>query len=142
MPEYPEIENLKTLLSTHAISICIKEITVDDLHLVDLSIDDQSFSIYIQDEYNDLVLNNPLLNLCLILRELEIYQESSDYLNWSNTQGVNASNETLRQYYMNLGNTCTAIEKLIDKIDSMISDLDFQLNAGAAQEMRQVSFEL
>jgi hypothetical protein len=43
---------------------------------------------------------------------------------------------------MNLGNTYTAIEKLIGKIDSQISDLDFQLNAGAAKELRKVSFEL
>ena len=108
--------------------------------MVELTILDKSFPIYIQDEYDDLTLNNPLLNLCLVLREFEIYHESSDYLNWCNTQGVNTSNETLRQYYMNLGNTYTAIEKLIGKIDSQISDLDFQLNAGAAWELRNINY--
>ena len=137
MSLYPEIENLKTILSSHSISIFYQEKKANCLQLVHLSISKQIFPIYTQDEYDDLSLNNPLLNLCLVLRELEIYQESSDYLNWCNTQGVNASDETIRKYYMSLDNSYTVIEKIIGKIDSQINDLDFQLNAGAAWELRK-----
>ena len=103
-----------------------------------LSIQNQSFSILIQDEYNDLKINNPLLNLCLVLRELEVYKESRDYLDWCNIQNVEANSEELRQYYMRLCKTCQSIEEVIGKIDSQISDLDFQLNSGAAKELRKL----
>lgn len=133
---YPEIQKLNNLKVSFGIKINHVG-SLDNLSKVELKIKDKSFSIYIHDEYNDLIINNPLLNLCLVLRELELYKDCSDFLDWCNNQNVIASNEDLRGYYMKLDKTYYAIENIIGQIDSQISDLDFQLNAGAIAELRR-----
>lgn len=47
--------------------------------------------------------------------------------------GLDSKNSEVRWYHMDLGIIYQEIEKVFGSIDSFVSDLDFQLNAGAAQ---------
>jgi len=75
----------------------------------------------------------------LVLRELEIYKESTDFLDWCKTQDVNPDSNELRTYYQELAGIYNEVESKLGKIDSQISDLDFQLNAGTVQELRNTT---
>lgn len=107
------------------------------------SIKNESLLLLIQDEYKDLEYPNTLLHLVLVLRELELMEDSTDYLNWCKMQGVLTHSEPLRNYYQEM--VRVHIPKLKNlfkhqKITSFISDLDFQLNSGPAQFLRNTTY--
>ncbi|WP_340076304.1 hypothetical protein [Leptobacterium sp. I13] len=140
--DYVEIQELQKLLKSY--NILIKK---DGRYLdkektffgICMTVKGHSFLLYTDDEYNDFDEQNQLLCLCLVLRELEIYEDASDFLVWCNFTGLQPAEETVRAYYMELRNTYAAIEKFLGKIDSCISHLDFQLNSGAAQTLRNMT---
>lgn len=135
-----EIIALQKLFKDYNIVITVLPdffISNNTLHpAVQLSLNNQVFKFFIDDEYNDIQYNNKLLLLCLVLRELENYQNSDDYLTWCSERFLDSSITTVREYHMSLRTTYNTIQRIIGTIDSQISDYDFQLNAGAAQELR------
>ena len=104
---------------------------------IELSINNQVFKLFINDEFNDIQYNNKLLLFCLILRELEDYHESDDYLTWCNERYIDSSIPAAREYYMSLRMTYNTIQRIIGTIDSQINNYDFELNAGAVQKLRK-----
>ncbi len=140
MSNYPEIQALQQLHTDHRIHIAV----IQDQYLGDKQdhpkvrciLNDRSFELYVDDEYSDLAIGNPLLSLCLVLRELETFQEEEDLLRWSNSKSLNPGSPAVLNYYKKLSKIYAEIEQELGKIDSQISDLDFQLNAGAVQILR------
>ena len=107
---------------------------------VDLYFGKKRYELYVYDEYSDLSERNPLLNLCLVLMALEDYQEESDYLTWCRSYGLPPANETIRQWHMQLRSLYPELEQRLDnEVDPFISRFDWELNAGAAQELRRMS---
>lgn len=106
---------------------------------IEFTVDGNSTVLLVDDEFKDFKLNNPVLNLCLVLRELETYAEEEDILKWSNFKGLSVSNHLVVAYYKGLSEHYRTIESIIGLIDSQISDFDFELNAGAAQALRGMS---
>lgn len=94
--------------------------------------------VQIKDEYDDLLSQNSLLNLLLVLGELSFIDESTDFLNWCTENEVDASSEKLRMYYNDILGFVTKFKTYFPEgeIDCFVSDLDFQINAGAAQYLR------
>lgn len=137
---YPEIKALQQLYEQHSIHISIEEGSFlgakSYYPKVICKINSCSFELYVDDEFNDLSLNNPLLHLYLILRELEYYQEEKDILKWANGKGLNPGDSDILSYYKGLSDICNQVALQLGTLDSHISDLDFQLNAGAAQMLR------
>lgn len=142
MSTYPEIRALQALYDTHKVRIQVLEadaLALQTDHVkVSFSLGSKSFILYIDDEYKDLDLNNPLLSLTLVLFELEDYEDEEDFLRWCMGKGLSANNTLLLDYYRDLSHTYAAIKKILGSVESKISGLDFQLNAGAAQMLRQM----
>ena len=140
--DYPEIQALRALYQKHPITIRVSETEClagnSAYPKVELSIGENAFSLYADDEYHDFKIGNPLLSFCIILRELEGYAETEDFLAWCKDNGSDASHPEIRDYHMKLGALYSAIEKILGEIDCQISDYDFALNAGAAQALRSV----
>ena len=136
---YNELKKLTSLFNKNNIEI--KSNASEDIQsfkTLELNLNKNRFSIYIDDEYNDVNEANPLMCFFLILRELEIYKDSTDYLNWCKQLGVNAEVEQLRQYYITLGTSYKKIEKMLGEIDSCISSLDYQLSTGVINQLRSL----
>jgi len=137
---YPEIQLLKDFYTMHSVEI----VYLNDhqigfgLKPVQFAFREHKVIIQIKDEYDDLLDQNPLLNLLLVLGELSFIDESTDFLNWCTENEVNASSEKLRMYYHEILDFIATFKTYFpeDKIDCFISDLDFQINAGAAQYLR------
>lgn len=139
--QYIEIHFLEDMLNAHHFSI---EFLEDDFPFTALShrwirfyLDGKSFTLMVDDEYNDFKLNKPVLNFCLVLRELEDYKEEDDILKWCNLKGLKTNESGMLDYYRDLGHLYNEVEFILGVIDPQISSLDFELNAGAAQALRR-----
>ena len=140
---YPEIDALKEFHSAQKISLSIlPESPIEDTSLFNITISNQSFQVIVQDEYGDLALPNTLLHLVLVLNELILINDSTDFLDWCNLQGFQANNTFLLSYYQDMVQLLSGLSKYFTngKITAFISDWDFQLNAGAAQFLRNTTY--
>ena len=141
--KYPEIDALKKFYDTN--NFLIQNITpsiFEGVFVITILLNGISYKVFIHDEYHDLEIKNTLLHAVLVLREWEIIDDSTDYLDWCRQQGFPAKNEVLRQYYQEAtANTPQITSYFKDsKLTSFITDLDFQLNAGAAQFLRITTY--
>ena len=140
--EYPAIRQLRELqgrLGSKITPVPGKYLQKEYYPLVHFELKGTIYPIYVDDEYTDLELDNPLLNLCLVLRALENYLDAEDYLVWCTQHGMDSGDSHAREYHMGLRSRVQNIQKWIDPIDSFISDFDFELNAGAAQYLRRTT---
>ena len=139
--EYPEIAALEELI--RKFSIRLKRLDKPGLRegveslAISFSIRERSFELFIEDEYKDWQEKNQALCLCLALRELEEYEEEADYFSWCNARGYPGNIERIRQYHMDLRRIYREVEEVLGEIDAQVSNWDFEMNAGAAQELRR-----
>lgn len=144
MPKYPEIDALNFFYTTN--NVQLQRITpsiFEGVFSCTVIINTSFYQVFIQDEYQDLKIKNTLLHAVLALREWEIIDESTDYLDWCLQQGFPTNNEVLRHYYQETAAKLPQISRYFKdtKLTSFISDLDFQLNAGAAQFLRSTTYK-
>lgn len=143
MSQYPEIQALKDILQQHRFAIktidAHPNFTSIEHLWMQVQLDQHQFVLLIDDEYKDFQLQNEVMNLCLVLRELENYQEEEDILKWTNLKGLSVSNNEVLAYYRGLSAIYANAQKSLGIVDSKISNYDFELNAGAAQALRRSS---
>tara|TARA_R110002073_G_scaffold108336_5_gene243503 strand:+ start:82969 stop:83406 length:438 start_codon:yes stop_codon:yes gene_type:complete len=141
MSKYPEIEALNKLYIKHKVEIRFS--TSDfllgdiDYRAVEFKLGGKVFNFYVEDELGDLRYNYPLLNFCLVLRELEAYDDPPDFLIWSKEHHLDPKNEAALAHYRNLGIVYREVEEIMGKIDSQVSDWDFEMGSGASWELRK-----
>ena len=139
--DYPEIEALNQLYVTHKVTTKTDRSQLlaglEYYPLVNFEIGGKSFQIFVDDEYDDLRYNYPLLNLCLVLRELEGYVYANGYEIWCQERFLNKEDEQVTQSYKHIANTYQEVAQIIGEIKSYVTDFDFELNAGAAQRLRR-----
>ena len=142
--KYPNIRTLNNLYIKHQVSIQIS----DEVFLMDkkyypeviLTLDKKSFRFFVDDEYEDFRYNYPILNFCVVLRELEDYKFSNDYLLWCAERHIDASNLDIREYYMAFNAIYNEIEGIIGKINSFIPDNDFEFGMGEIWILREENY--
>ena len=135
-----EVSFLNKILKDHKIEVIIyDQFLAENLNVraTLLTIGERNFNLFIGDEYEDYKYNNPVLNLCLVLRELEHYSEINDYFLWCDEIMVDPNNTEVLSYFRSLGSIYREVEKILGKINSYVTDFDFTLNANAAQYMRK-----
>ena len=138
---YLEIHKLKELHEKHVVDLRVLENDFLDGNVdypaVLVSFGKKEFKLYVDDEYHDFKLKNPILSFYLVLRELEGFKFEKDYPTWCRAQLLDPNNSQVKNFFDGLDKTYSEVEKIIGKIDSMINGLDFELNAGAAQYLRR-----
>ena len=94
MKYYSEIQTLQDFIKENQVSVSVLALNPLESHLipVELKINQLALKIYIDDEFKDLKLNNPLLNVILALRELSFIDDSQDFLQWIAWCNADASN--------------------------------------------------
>lgn len=141
MNKYPEIEALNNIYVKHKVEIRFS--TTDFLagskayRAVTFKIGGKVFNFYVEDELDDIRYNYPLLNLCLVLRELEGYAYAQDYLIWCQERYLDPKDEAILSNYRSLATIYRDVEKIMGKIDSQVSDWDFEMGSGASWELRK-----
>jgi len=141
MNTYPEIEALNKIYVKYKVEIRFS--TTDFLEskkeyrAVEFKIEGKTFCFYVEDELDDIKYNFPLLNLCLVLRELEGYGLTPDYLVWCQERYLDPKKENTLANFRNLGTVYREVEKIIGEINSQVSDWDFEMGSGASWELRK-----
>ena len=131
MKSYSEIEKLKNYFKKHTIWLKKSSRSVQHYFIiVELTIDDNSWEVLVDDEYNDFSEDHQLMSLFLTLSSLEAYNESNDYLNWCKENGIDPSDSNLIEYYQSLDSIYREIKTILGEIDSCISSMDYQLRTG------------
>lgn len=134
--DYPELDKLIQLKNDFHLRVESLTPTANSTFFkVRFIIKEESWEIYIDDEYKYFDVSKQLLCIYLVLSALEDYQEATDYLQWCKHNGLNASETLWLVYYKELGKSHAAIESKLHKIDSCISSFDYQLRAGAFSEL-------
>jgi len=133
-----EIKQLATLQQKYNLKVIPRGDIKDNLIPVDFISSNKSWYLYISDEYKDFHPENQLMCIFLVLKTLEDYEESSDFLVWCNQYGLNASHIHWLSYFKELDNRYTEIKNTLGTIDSIISSLEYQLRSGAFYELTQL----
>ena len=139
--KYPQINELIEFCKRNRVNV----IQLPDNYLADntsfplinLTILDKDFIFFVDDEYDDLKVGSLPLSVCIALRALESYDYAEDYLIWCTQHGFEAANMQVREHFRNLGEIVSWFNNNSLKVFSFISDYDFELNAGAAQYLRE-----
>jgi len=121
MKKYPEIDELKSFFSSHNISIKrLKRANSEGFVLAEITIDSNSWKIYIDDEYGDCSKNKPLIALYLVLFSLEVYHDSLDYLDWCNQNKLDGAESKWLKYYQTLDRTYVEIKHILGDLSPRI----------------------
>ena len=132
--DYPEIEQLNALWVRHKVMVKVdrSEQLNDKSYypLVHFTISGEQFSLFVDDEFSDFKKNYHLL------RELDGYKFTSEYENWCQERFFEPDNEQVKSAFENLRSVTEKVESILGEIDPIISDWDFEMNAGAAQALR------
>ncbi len=141
--KYPEIVELYSLIDARNLILralpLSKQFEEVSFREVTLKFNAQTFTIPVDDEFKDADSGNQALLLQLIIYAVEEYEDCEDFLVWSTAYGLNASNPIHLDWYRQLGDVVPKIREIIGKKISGISDFDWQLNAGAAQALRELN---
>ena len=132
---YDEIEKLLDDISRFDILISepIEQLR-DGLFFVKLTINNNSWTILIDDEYDDFSKDKPLVNWFLTLFSLEAYEETEDFLEWSKEFNYEPMTKLL-DYYKSLSITSAEIKSILGEINPQITALDYQLRTGVVQAL-------
>ena len=139
--KYPELNKLNEfyLANKFTSKIHRSELLADLSYYpkVNFTLKDEHFYLFVDDEYDDLKTNYPLLVLCLVLRELEGYEYTNDYKIWCHERYLNPEDSEIKECFQHLKKVYIQVKKMVKEINSYVTDFDFEMNSGAAQELRK-----
>jgi len=131
MKKYQEIEKLKSIYTKYNIQIkSLKRANNEGFVLAEITIEKQSWKIYIDDEYGDCNKDKPLVALYLMLFSLDVYHDSLDYLDWCNQNKINGSDLKWLTYYKSLEKTYSELKQILGDMDPCIDSFDYQIRNG------------
>ncbi|OLF72299.1 hypothetical protein AWH62_10715 [Maricaulis sp. W15] len=89
------------------------------------------------DEYGDLATHDTLLALVMIGRGFAELADAADLSRWALAEGLDAADPGVALRYQQLNAARSAFLAAWGDIPDVITDLDWQLNSGAAQALRR-----
>ena len=139
--KYPQIAALYSIIEDKNINLTAlpKNPKMDSIYFREIEFNCEGFSavIPLDDEYEDVEKGNQALMLQLIIYAVEEYEACEDFLVWSTAFGLNSNDPFILDIYKDLGKTIPKIRDIIGTEINDISDYDWELNAGAAQTLRE-----
>ncbi|HCI72345.1 MAG TPA: hypothetical protein DF712_12475 [Balneola sp.] len=139
---YPQIAALYSIIEDKKIKLTALPTNpkLDSIYFREIEFSSQDFSaiIPLDDEYEDVEKGNQALMLQLIIYAVEEYEDREDFLVWSTAFGLNSNDPFILNMYRDLGKTIPKIRDIIGTDINDISDYDWELNAGAAQALREL----
>lgn len=128
------VEDLRELIQKHDIRITLLDRVKERMKEVEFSIGENRWNLLIEDESDDFNERNQPLCLFLVLNSLDIYNETSDILEWSHEHMLKDISSWL-SYYRTLEKAYSEISKHIGEITTYISPFDYELRAGEFQRL-------
>ncbi len=140
--KYPQVAALYLIIEDKNIKLTALPTNskMDSIYFREIEFINEDFSaiIPLDDEYEDVEKGNQALMLQLIIYAVEEYEDCEDFLVWSTAFGLNSNDPFVLDMYRDLGKTIPKIRDIIGTDINDISDYDWELNAGAAQALREL----
>ena len=134
----PEIAKLQSLFAENDIVIkVLGKADKDYSFWVELKVNGHLWKLYVDDEFGDLSNAKPVMGLFLILSTLLEYSDAEDYLEWCKVSNIE-SNDAWLDYYRSLAQTTRELEQQLGSLDPIISQYDYTMNTGVAEELRSL----
>ncbi|WP_291844108.1 hypothetical protein [Maricaulis sp.] len=89
------------------------------------------------DEYRDLATHDARLALVMIERGFGELADAADMARWALAEGLDGADPGVAALHQQLSAARTSFLAAWGAVPDVVSDLDWQLNAGTAQEMRR-----
>jgi len=138
----PSIAELDDFLDSHALVLAVRptDTGLDDPDAVDILISDAAgdLRLTVFDEYGDARTGNRHLLCVLCSQELGEVADAEDFDAWRKAHSLDASLAARTAYERNRRTQATLLDKFGTWPD-VVSDLDWQLDAGTAQTLRQLA---
>lgn len=139
MKVYPEIQALKQYFVDHSIEVRLLDLPNKGSSMwVNFQVDNQSWDLLIEDEFEELESDNQALRLFLVLSSLEGYEEAADFLEWARDSEQDAADSEVLEYFRSLEKIVSEIKNALGSINPFISSYDYHMNAGAAKALRNL----
>ena len=142
--EHEEIGTLRKIKVKHNLALSIEKLRKAPVNSyvrvrITLLLNQVSIIIPVCDELDEANSTNQLLLLQLVLMECGAFESSTDFLDWANSEALNASESKVMELYGELKTEVPKLREIIGTDIKIISDWDFEMNAGAAYELRNLS---
>ena len=140
---YPEIDALLSFIKTHGLKLEALDLTPElvGIHfsLIRIQSDKINLTVRVEDEHDDALNGTPALLLQMVFNSCDEYDEQDDFLVWSKAVGLVASDSQSLSIYKEIAETASLMSDLGVDYSDYISAYDWELNAGAAQALRNLS---
>lgn len=141
MKKYPQIDLLHTCVKNHSFTFeVVRPKRIDSSGLYDEEIKmiygDQEFIVPVDNEYEDVELNNPVVFLDMILREVEYFEESKNFIEWLSVSAELSKDKETINFYRSLKEITPNIRSIVGKEVKAIPYSEIELNTGMAKALR------
>lgn len=141
--KYPEVEQLYSVIEELGLTLrsdsASDQLKAISFCTVSIKKGSQLFLIPVDDEYEDSPLQNPALLLQLVLFSMDEYEDCENFLVWSTAYSLDKDDPFVLDLYTQTSNIVPQLRELIGHDIRGISDYDWQLDAGAAQGLREMN---
>ena len=140
----PAISKLDDFLASKALVLAVRptDTGLDSPSAIDILISDSAgdLRLTVFDEYGDATTGDPRLLCVLCSREMGEIEDAVDFNAWACVHGL-ALDETSFNAYRRNRDACAGLIAALGDWPDVISDLDWQLDAGPAQALRRQARE-
>ena len=122
------------------LEIVPSEFAVLDSDAVDILVHSEALPplrVTVFDEYGDLATRDARLALVMIERGFGELADAADLSRWALAEGLDGADPGVAALHQQLSAARTCFLATWGAVPDVVSDLDWQLNAGTAQEMRR-----
>lgn len=112
-------------------------LTMEGGSLVRISLGEESWELFLSDEYRDLEASPAELTAEVLIRACEMYLDYQNSHDWAEAEAIPARcHLPLKLRWADDRKSASEILARLDPITDQVSDLDWQLNSGRAQVLR------
>ena len=108
---------------------------------IDITHDDQTIGLSVQDEYNDAPSLNQLVMLQLVLQECEAYEDNLDFNQWCTEMGHDDSDSMIQAIYEEHKTNVPQLRKIFTYEVFPIPLWEMEMNSELGQELRNTKIK-
>lgn len=139
---YQDVDEIYSLLEKNKIDLKVLQNSsaLDSISFIEIEFNSPTLlcTIPVDDEYEDSKLEIPALLLQLIIHACDEFEDHDDIIGWSTAYGLDIAKPLTLDLYKRIAEIVPQIRQITGNDFQGISDYDWQLNAGAAQALREL----
>lgn len=138
--KYPEVEQLANAVKRLGLTFAIGEPSESLEKLfyrrIEMTVGDDTFSIPVMDEFEDVPDCKPVVMLQLVLQECEFFEDAADFSHWAEDVGLNKSEPVVVEIYNEIAGLVPKLRRIFGENLHAIPVFEIEFNTGMAQYLR------